>query len=309
MKRIKDLKSGDVVRGMVLLLNSASRMDFKNKGGFYLSLHLQDVSGEVEGKVWDVTPDMEALPELCKEKEGVFVSVDCRVDEYREKLQLTVSKLQLLSEDEINPADFLPMVERDRTDLFNQIRNLIEQITDPDYKKLVLAVLSDEEIRKGFLDGIGGIKMHHNYRGGLMEHSLEVALIALNLTKNDYLYPELNPSLLIAGALLHDIGKVNEYRYSKNFSMNPYDIEHRYGGIGIIERILEKYKLDIPLEKVWSIKHIIISHHGKHGGDDIPFQFPEAIAIHNADAMSAHINGMLKTKGMLNKPFGSEGNA
>jgi len=103
MKRIKDLKSGDVVRGMVLLLNSASRMDFKNKGGFYLSLHLQDVSGEVEGKVWDVTPDMEALPELCKEKEGVFVSVDCRVDEYREKLQLTVSKLQLLSEDEINP--------------------------------------------------------------------------------------------------------------------------------------------------------------------------------------------------------------
>jgi 3'-5' exoribonuclease len=303
MKRIKDLKSGDVVRNMVLLLNSAKKMGFKNKDGFYLSLHFQDISGEVEGKIWDVPPELATLPEDCKENEGLFVAVDCLVDEYREKLQLTVNKIRLVSEDEVNPADFLPMVEWDRTDLFNQVRNLIEQISDADYKKFVLAIFSDEQIRRGFVDCIGGIKMHHNYRGGLMEHSLEVALIALSITQNKFLYPELNPSLLIAGALLHDIGKINEYRYSKNFSMNPYDVEHRYGGIGIIERILEKYKLDIPAEKVWNIKHIIISHHGHYIDEKMEFLTPEAIVVHNADAISAHVNGMLKEKGLLYQPF------
>lgn len=300
---ITDLKERDTYAGeqLQLLINSVKRMAFKNKEGCYYSLSLQDSSGTVEGKIWNVYPEIEDLPEKCVEQEGVYVYVSCSVESYNGKPQLNISKVIEIPEDQVTYEKFIPICQKDRNDLFLQVRNLISKVKDSEYRQFIISVFSDEELRKGFIDGIGGLKHHHNYRGGLLEHSLQVTIGALSFCNNEYLFPELNQDLLIVGGLIHDIGKTREYLYNKNFSMNPNEVEHRYSGVGIVDQVILKNNLTISQEKVWNIKHIIISHHGHWGDQNIKCLTPEATVIQHCDEISAHVNEYLKDNDMLYK--------
>lgn len=307
--RIADLKTNDVKVGreLVLLASNITRGQFKNdkkpKDAFYWKIDFQDITGIVSGNMWEVPSNLFYLEEKCKNEHGVYVAVSCSVSTYNEKLQLTITNLEELDVRDINASDFLPVAFRDRTTLVTKFKSIVSQIADPEYRSLVITTFSDQELFDKYSRGIGGIKMHHNYIGGLLEHTIQIALLAIYSATDTFMFPELDKDLLIVGAIFHDIGKIEEYLYDKSFCMNEDEVEHRYGGISLLDMIIYKNNISISRDKVKKIKNIIMSHHGEFGDKNIRFETPEAIVIHACDLLSSHVNGNLKNAGLLNIPF------
>lgn len=305
--RVEDLELGKSYSGreLILKLSSVQKGTFKSKPGFFYTLNFQDNTGMIGGKMWDVPQKLVELnlEKECLENQGLYTAIIGDVSDYRGTLQLNVKDLDIVPDKDVNPSDFLPVVHRDRKELIAQLRSLINQIENPQLKKLVVAIFTEDEYFNGFINGIGGLKHHHNYVGGLLEHTIQVVLIAIHAAENPFLFPEVNKDLVIAGGLCHDIGKVKEYLFTKSFTMNPHGIEHRYEGIGIVERTIQKHNLEIEPKLLRDFKHIIASHHGSFSDSSLRLDTPESVIIHNADCMSAHVNGNLINSGLIGVPF------
>lgn len=289
-KFISDLKVGDTFKRegeFKALLVSAEKK--KSQRGEFLALTYQDKSGVISGNMWEIPSALSDLPERVKEEDGLFVSVMGEVTFFNNANQLTARSLTFYEEKDMNPADFIPVVNGDRKVMWEEVKKLINMVEDQDYKMLLVAVFNDAIIREGYLNAIAAIKHHHNYIGGLLEHSLQVCHIALASIGIPFFAPTVNKDLIITGALLHDIGKIEEYSYSKSMKMNPIGINHRYSGVSIIDRVVYQNKLNIDMEKVAKIKNIIMTHHGVYGDETLRYESQEAILIHHSDGISAEL--------------------
>lgn len=298
-KTIAELNVGDILNENVTLLLSSATMKPSKKEPFF-QLNFQDKTGSIEGVMWKIPLHLNNLSELCIEKQGVVVSVIGKVTEYQGKVQLTADDLVILPEDQVDPTQFLPVVAQDRSEMWKTVKNLISQVRDAEYRNLLTVFFNDEKIRSGFVNGIGGLRHHHNSIGALMEHTIQVTSLALYAAEGPFMFPNLNKDLIITGGLLHDIGKIKEYLFSKAFLYNPYGIEHRYEGVAMIDVMIERHKLTIDPLKLKQLKNIIMSHHGEWGDQSIKAETPEATAIHHADCISAHVNGYFIKEAKMN---------
>ena len=171
--------------------------------------------------------------------------------------------------------------------MYNEILSYIDKIENPEIKKIMNDIIADKKISKKFKIHPAAVKYHHNWTGGLLQHTLET-LKYCELSWN--IFPELDKNLLIAGSILHDIGKLQEFEVTTRIKFNDKGnlMGHSFLGAVFLSKKLEKYDIDENIKN--KLLHIIISHMGKleYGAAKIPL-FPEAVVVHLADQMSAKV--------------------
>ena len=253
-------------------------------GNPFWSFVLSDATGSVDVKIW--SPDDCGLADPPAEGAVLFVR-DAMATTYRDALQISIKKAQLVTEScEVDPAWFCPQGEKEAEDLFAELCELSEKtITHKPWKDFLAAIFSDKALREAFCRAPGAVEVHHAYIGGLLEHTLGVVRLVLRFCD---LYPELDRELLFVGALLHDIGKINEYACATTISVTDEGrlLGHMGIGLAMLEPFLKQSSLS-P-DRVLHLKHLILSHHGELAfGSTVLPQTQEAIALHFADNFDA----------------------
>lgn len=252
----------------------------------YLTLKLMDRSGEVEGRVWDRVDELAALFER-----DDFVQVSAKASVYLGKMQLVIQELARCADDAVDLADFLPVAARPVAEMVAELHALVAGFGDRHLRALLQAFLADETFMAAYGRAPAAKAMHHVYLGGLLEHSLAVAALADDICRR---YPGLNRDLLVAGALLHDVGKVNELRYARSFEYT--DAGKLLGHIVIgVELVEEKVRAlpEFPVELSILLKHLLLSHHGQYeyGSPKRPKTL-EAVILNFIDDLDSKINGV-----------------
>jgi 3'-5' exoribonuclease len=268
---------GQQVSGKFLILDKVYR---KTKDGKDMhNLKLGDSSGEIDAVVWENCRLTGTLAS------GAVIGILGDMGNFAGKNQITAKIIKVLDED---PYMYQKQAEN-MDELKQRFADLLREITDPYLKELADQIFNPPT-REIFFRAPAAKRIHHNYPGGLLEHSCQVADLALKIAGS---YAYLNKDLLLFGALVHDIGKILEY---KNGATPQYTTEGKLLGHIVIgsEIIGQKIALlraggkDFPERLEWMIKHMILSHHGsmEFGSPVIPL-FPEAFALHVADNLDA----------------------
>ena len=283
-KCVADIKDRDLVDSVFLVKDKILAM--AKNGKPYLTLKLMDKSGEVDAKVWDNADEVGALFD-----KNDFLAVRAKASVYLGKMQLILSELKRVPEEGIDLADFLPETDRDINLMVGELKALVASLADPDLKRLLNAFFEDPELLAQFRVAPAAKGMHHVYLGGLLEHSLAVAKLVDAMTP---LYEGLNRDLLIAGALLHDVGKVREMTYLRAFDYS--DEGKLIGHITIgVEMLQERLSLlpGFPAELGMLLKHMLLSHHGQYeyGSPKRP-KTVEATILNYLDDLDSKINGI-----------------
>ncbi len=252
----------------------------------YMTLKLMDRTGEVEGRIWDQVDEISA-----RFDKDDFVQVSGKASVYMGKMQLVIHELARVKESDVDLADFLPVSSRPVADMVQELETIVATLTDPDLRTLMESFLADDEFMAGYTRAPAAKSMHHVYLGGLLEHSLAVAALAVDVARR---YPDLNCDLLIVGALLHDIGKVAELRYQRSFEYTDVGklLGHIMLGVELIEekvRTLHKF----PAALAILLKHLLLSHHGQYeyGSPKRPKTL-EAVVLSYLDDLDSKINGV-----------------
>lgn len=281
---VSELRPHQVVVSEFLVQSKEVRT--KKNGGNYLSLVLADKTGEVEAKVWD---NVEAIePAFARDD---FVKVKGAVQVYQNRRQLTVHKLKRLEDGEVDLGDFFPRSARSSEEMWQELESVVGSMENEHLRGLLQRILSDPEIERRLKLAPAAKSLHHAYLGGLLEHILSLCRLARLTLQN---YPDLDPDLVIAGAVLHDLGKVYELSYSRSFG---YTSEGQLLGHMIIElEIVHKALAEMPnfprpLQTL--VEHIIISHHGQYefGSPKLPM-FREALLFHYLDDLDSKLQNM-----------------
>ncbi len=281
---VKDLVPGlQVVDTFVLL--EAKQGQARN--GPFWSLQLQDATGRIEAKIW--SPQSQSYPSL---RGGQLVRIDGMVTQFREQHQINVNQIAELGEVGQEGADvslFIPSSKEKPEILLSQLEELCRKhINWPPWRKFVLKVLADSEIRSRLLLAIGGKSIHHAYVGGLLEHTLSVTELCLMHSNH---YPQLDRDVLLAAAICHDLGKAWELTggLSCDYTDQGRLLGHIQLGMEVLEPFLKKSGLESEL--ILHFKHIILSHHGEYvyGSPKRP-KTAEAFCLHFADNLDAKMN-------------------
>ncbi|MCL1788018.1 MAG: HD domain-containing protein [Defluviitaleaceae bacterium] len=281
MKFITELKDNDHVLGHYLC---KFKQSLKTRTGkTYYSLKLQDKTGAVDAKVWELTNDIQDF------NEGDMVKIDATALSYQNEIQLKVHKLRRSQEGEYVLSDYIPTTEKNVDEMYAQLVAMVESVENTYIRTLLENILIKDKDRAAALKSHSAAKaMHHGYMGGLLEHILSVAQIC-DFMSGRYKY--INRDLLLAGAFLHDIGKIYEL---SPMPQNEYTDDGQMLGhiiIGVEMVVVETLKIpDFPHDIASLIKHLIISHHGEYefGSPKLP-STSEAILLHYADNMDAKL--------------------
>lgn len=248
---IKDFKDGLAIKQNFLV--TQINKGVTASGQPYLTIILQDKTGQIEGKFWDIKPEMESLIEV-----GAFLLVDGDVSAYRQVLQVRINQVQRLNPDTIRLEDYTMSAPVPLKQLAEELKVAIARITDPDYLKLTQTLI--EQHYDAFLTYPAAVRNHHEYTSGLIYHTLSMIKVAVALIP---LYPKINSSLVYAGILLHDLGKTVEFTgpVIPKYSTEGKLIGHLQWMAGKIQSLGES--LNINREKVMLLQHLVLSHHGK----------------------------------------------
>ncbi len=281
---VKEIKDRAQVDSVFLVKEKITAM--AKNGKPYLTLRLMDKSGEVDAKVWDNVDTLAALFD-----KDDFILVRSKASVYLGKMQLVIAELGKVPEEEVVLVDFLPETERDIREMEAELASLVASISDGNLKMLLAAFFDDPEFLAVYRTAPAAKGMHHVYLGGLLEHSLAVAKLVDRIVP---LYEGLNRDLLIAGALLHDVGKVREMTYLRSFDYS--DEGKLLGHITIgVELLREKIALlsDFPRELAMLLQHMLLSHHGQYefGSPKRPKTL-EATVLNYLDDLDSKINGI-----------------
>ena len=282
--RVADIQENQTVE--LLLLVRRKNLARSRNGKDYLNLKLGDRSGELAAFLWD---DAERAGALLKE--GDCVHIKGRSQLFNGSLQLTLNFIEVW-QGEIDPRNFLPHTDKHIPTLERELCQIIVDIHDPWLKRLVEAFfVKDQEFAKAFALAPAAKAMHHAWLGGLIEHTLGVARLALKVTP---LYPQVNLDLVLTGALLHDIGKVHELTYERNldYSTPGRLLGHVMIGVRMLQDKAATLK-GFPASTLVLLEHLILSHHGEYeyGSPKRP-KTQEAILLNFIDDLDAKLTAV-----------------
>jgi len=259
----------------------------KKSGELYLALTLGDRTGHIEAKMWDNVPDHINVFE-----QDDFVKIRGLINKFNGRFQLTVHKLRSMEEAEVDFDDYLPRTTKDIPALWNKLGEFVAGFRDPHLKALIQAFMADPEIERAYKNAPAAKTLHHAFIGGLLDHVVSLFQLCDLASSN---YPEMiNRDLLLAGAFLHDIGKVHELTFARSFT---YTTRGQLLGHMIIELEMLHQKIaqlpDFPDKYKILLEHLIISHHGKYefGSPKMPM-FPEALMLHYLDDLDSKMESM-----------------
>lgn len=256
----------------------------KRNGGFFLALRFADCTGEIDGKVWD-NPEQVSQAFDCDD----VVKVRGTVEVYNEKPQLIVSRIRRCGPHEYAPADFYASSSRDPEEMFGELQGFVALVQIEPLRQLLENIIADPVIAAAVKSTPAALKIHHAFRGGLIEHILSLCNLSVALCAH---YPRLNRDLLVAGSILHDLGKVEtlapagvRFAYTTRGQL----IEHVTLGLEVLERHSSRMP-DFPVELKTILQHLIVSHHGDldKGALRRPM-LPEAFALSLLDLLDARM--------------------
>ncbi len=281
---IADIRPGDSVNDVFVL--SEKTVSRKKDGEPFLSLTLADKTGQIRAVVWDnVRQVLDILAD------GDFIRVSGGASEYRGTVQITVKSVQAVDPDQVDPRDFLPAADRDVEQMFERLVNLCATVENGHLRRFLASLWQDQDLAERFKTAPAAKRMHHAYLGGLLEHTLSMALLADKIASH---YVGVDRDLLLAGAVIHDLGKIHELEYGRRIDYTDRGrlLSHIVIGAEMIEAKIGR--LDgFPPQLADQLKHMIISHHGERqfGSPELPKTL-EAVLLHYIDAIDSRMNAI-----------------
>jgi 3'-5' exoribonuclease len=279
---ISALRPGQEVDGVF----ACSRKDrlLTRTGSPYLALELRDRSGAIQARAFQ---DADAL--AGRFERGELVRVSGRVERFRDKpvLELVdIARVDAESGPAGDPAQFLPIAYRDLDELDGFLEHLAGEVHDRAYRALLDRLLRDGELRAEWRRAPCTRGGHHAYLGGLLEHTVAVATLALEVCQ---LHPRLNPDLLIAAAITHDLGRTREFAYGAEIGLTE---EGRLlGHLVLGEQIVSSRAGILDDERRLALLHCILCHHGAGAAPGGRFGSVEALTLYRLNALDAGVKG------------------
>jgi 3'-5' exoribonuclease len=280
---VRDLAPGHSIRSTFLVQTKERKI--AANGSAYLDLELRDSTGSIKAKLWDcdrLNPDFVG---------DDIVQIDGLVEEYRGGLQLKIRKIAKCADAEIDLRDYFPRSARDPEEMYAALLERLKRIPEGPLGQLLNSVVEDPEIARGIKLAPAATSFHHAYLGGLLEHVL--SLIELGDRVCDH-YSSLDRDLVLAGLVLHDLGKLEELGFERGFHYTTRGQLVGHISIGL-EMVQVKMRAipGFPASLRERIEHIILSHHGKleFGSPKEP-AFPEALVVHYLDDMDSKLESM-----------------
>lgn len=286
---IRQLADGDSIDDVYLVGEKMLRNN--RQGNPFLQVELRDRSGSIVGRLWNASEQLASQFDT-----GDFIQARGKVQRYQGALQVILSQVTPLANGGqlLNPTDFLPHSEQDLTRLQERLRTVLLRLTNHHLQALARAFLVDESFMQAFCWVPAGVRNHHAYVGGLLEHVVHLLEGAERLLP---LYPALDRDQVLMGLFLHDIGKTRELAVGQTFTYTDEGqlLGHIVLGVEILDRkICEAAQLTgtaFPDELAWRLKHIIVSHHGEQssGSPTVPMT-AEAMFVHALDTLDARVH-------------------
>jgi 3'-5' exoribonuclease len=284
---VQDLGDGLAVDEIYWIVERQVRVN--RNAALYLQLELRDKTGSITGRMWNVTEEG-----VAGIKAGEAARIKGKVQLFQGALQLILTQVTPVPPGTVAASEFLPKATKDTAAMFVRLAELLRGQSDPALKTLAECFLADQQLMEAFCRAPAGVRAHHAYQGGLLEHVLNMTEIADRCRD---LLVGVSPDLLRMGIFLHDLGKVRELTYDG--ALGYSDEGQLLGHLALgVEMLSEKLALaarqlggTFPRETEWRLKHMILSHHGTYefGSPKLPMT-PEAIALHCIDNLDAKVH-------------------
>lgn len=288
---VEQLSAGDSVDQPFLLTETLVRVN--RQGAPYMHLELRDRSGTLEARFWNMGEEFAR-----RFRAGDFVLARGKVQAFQGSLQLILSALEPIDSNSVDPSEFLPPAAENLEGLFARLKEVLMSVREPHLRALAECFLIDEALMRKFRDAPAGVRVHHAYRGGLLEHVVTMMNAAQAIVP---LYPQLDRDLLILGIFLHDVGKIDELTYAHTFGYSDEGqlVGHLVLGVGILrEKVARAVDLlgePFPDELRLRLEHMIVSHHGslEHGSPKVPMT-PEAVMLFCLDTLDSKFHAVAR---------------
>ncbi len=278
---VQDLRPKQEVESifMVKYLAVAEAKDGKK----YLNIILSDGTGDIEGRSWNNAEEI-----YSSISKGSFVQVKGKTNIYQGRKQFILQAISEVSKDSVNVDDFVMKASRSVEEMYSELCELVNQLTDVYIRDLLKSILEDHEIARRLKKWQAGKTIHHAYQGGLLEHILSCSQLAVHLSK----FYQVNENYVVAGAILHDLCKIYELTDDINVEYTEEGklVGHLVKGLEVVDRFAYRIK-DFPYQLKTHLKHILLSHHGEYafGSPKLP-QTREAMLVHLIDLMDSKMH-------------------
>ncbi|MCE9603812.1 MAG: HD domain-containing protein [Planctomycetia bacterium] len=272
-----------------VFLASMKQLRANRNGNLYLQVELSDRSGTISGRMWNASD-----VEYRGFEDGDFVRIEGSTQLFQGAMQLIISSIHRARPEEIDEGDFMPLTPADIDKLAGRLSAHLRGMKNPHLRNLADCFLLDTAFMKKFSRAPAGVKNHHAYVGGLLHHVVQMMDLVSAVRP---LYPQVDGDLLLMGAFVHDMGKIDELSYDRGFAYTDEGqlIGHLVMAVAALDyKAREAEKLSgepFPVELILRLKHMIVSHHGEYeyGSPKLPMTL-EAVALHLLDNLDAKMH-------------------
>lgn len=288
---VEQLRDGDTLDDVFLAAEKQLRTN-KN-GNPYVQVELRDRTGGIVARMWNAGDTVFRTFE-----NGDFVQVDGKVQIFNGALQAIITRIEVAEPKHVELGDFMPHTEQDVGKLAERLRTYLRKLGNPHLKALAECYLMDDVFMRGFTTCPAGVKLHHAYVGGMLEHVVTMMDLADRVAP---FYPSVDRDVLMTGVFLHDTGKVRELTYARTFGYSDEGqlVGHLDIGVEMLNEQVRKVPdltgEPFPKELLIRLKHMILSHHGQldHGSPKVPMT-PEAMLLHCIDLTDTRMHQVQK---------------
>ena len=283
---INQIQAGQSIDSVFLVKDPILRSTAK--GDYYIAMYVCDRTGQANGRMWQAT---EAVY-LSLPKPG-FVHIRGRSEMYQNNMQIVVNSVRVVPTEEVDLADFLARTTQDVPQMYKEVQDMLSQVKNPGLKALIAEFTEDKDRMARFCKSPAAVKMHHDYLGGLLEHTHNMLRVAISIFP---LYPQIQKDLVLAAIFLHDMGKTEELACDMAFSYTDSGqlVGHIVKCAVWIQQKAEAVRAKgqtISQETVDALCHIVLAHHGTHefGSPKLP-AMAEAFMVNYIDNLDAKMN-------------------
>jgi 3'-5' exoribonuclease len=288
-KFINQIQPGQAVEEVYLVKEPILRST--SRGDLYIAMYLADKTGQLNGRMWQASEQIYAsLP-----RPG-FVQIQGKSELYQNTLQIVVNSVRPVDPAKLNIDDYLARTTKDINVMFKEVQDILAGIKNMQVKAVLSEFLADTKLMEKFRKSPAAVKMHHDYIGGLLEHTHNMLRVASAILP---LYPQVQADLVLAGIFLHDMGKTDELAYDLAFSYTDSGqlVGHLVKGVMMIHEKAEDARargVTVDNSVLDALDHLVLSHHGTHefGSPKLPAT-PEAFMVHHVDNLDAKVNQVM----------------
>jgi 3'-5' exoribonuclease len=288
---VDQLRDGDSFDEIYLVIDK--QLKANRNGAPFIQVELRDRTGHITARFWNAGENV-----FRSFDNGDYVRVEGKSQLFQGSLQVILEHIERAEPKFVDSQDFLPKTEQDIPKLFEKLRVILMKMANPHLRALAECFLMDDAFVSGFTTAPAGVKLHHAFIGGLLEHTVGMMEMAEKLLPH---YPGTDRDLVMIGLFLHDSGKVRELSYLRAFGYT--DEGQLLGHIPMavemvteqVAKVVELLGEPFPRDLLLRIKHMILSHHGtmEHGSPKVPMT-PEAMLLHCIDSMDTRMHMVLR---------------